>query len=113
MKQLRLRLGPKESLLVYVGAPWCEPCKRFHAAAEQGILQGEFPDLVLVDFDWDADKDRLIAAGYDTHLVPLFVMPDDQGHGTDRRISGSVKGDGALANLVPRLHALLSGQPVQ
>src|SRR5438876_864861 len=37
-------------LIVYVGATWCEPCQRFHKAAEAGELDGEFPELSILQF---------------------------------------------------------------
>src|SRR4051812_20113525 len=46
-------------LLVYVGATWCEPCQRFHKAAEAGELDNVFPALRLIEFDLDRDRDRL------------------------------------------------------
>ena len=38
-------------LLVYVGATWCEPCRRFHRAVEEGKLDSQFPDLRFPEFD--------------------------------------------------------------
>src|SRR5262245_36330359 len=46
-------------LLVYVGATWCEPCQRFHKAAEAGELDNVFPTLRLIEFDLDRDRERL------------------------------------------------------
>lgn len=99
-------------LVVYVGADWCEPCKRFHAAADAGTLDDAFPDLRLLEFDATIDQTRLAEGGYASRLVPLFCLPDAHGRGTDRRIEGSIKGDGAVANITPRLQALLAdGEP--
>ena len=50
-------------LLVYVGAPWCEPCGRFHQAAEKGELDAIFPPMTFLEFDSDADSARLGQAG--------------------------------------------------
>jgi thiol-disulfide isomerase/thioredoxin len=50
-RELERAHNDKKRLLVYVGAPWCEPCKRFHDAAENGQLDGVFPNLRLVEFD--------------------------------------------------------------
>jgi hypothetical protein len=97
-----------ERILVYVGAEWCEPCRRFHDAAESGRLDGEFPGLTLVEFDLDADRDALEAAGYASRLIPLFAVPTSDGRGSAKRISGSIKGELAVReNLLPRLHELL------
>ena len=95
-------------LVVYVGAKWCEPCKVFHKAAQKGDLDAEFPDLTLLEFDLDEDRDRLLSAGYVSEFIPLFAMPGADGRATDRRFEGSVKGDGAVANIAPRLRKLLA-----
>jgi thiol-disulfide isomerase/thioredoxin len=95
-------------LVVYVGAKWCEPCQRFHKAAAAGQLDDAFPQLTLLEFDLDQDRDRLDAAGYHSDLIPLFVMPGDDGRASSKRFEGSVKGDGATANITPRLRALLT-----
>ena len=94
-------------LVVYVGAKWCEPCQSFHKAAAKGDLDGEFPDLTLLEFDLDADRDRLATAGYVSQYIPLFAMPGPDGHASEKKFEGSVKGDGAVANIAPRLRSLL------
>jgi hypothetical protein len=95
-------------LVVYVGAKWCEPCQRFHKAAQAGELDDAFPMLTLLEFDLDADKERLETAGYHSELIPLFVMPDADGRASSKRFEGSVKGNGAIANIEPRLRALMA-----
>jgi hypothetical protein len=98
----------KRRLVVYVGAPWCEPCQRFHQAAARGELDGTFPDLTLVEFDADADGERLAAAGYVSRYIPLFALPAGDGRASGKQIEGGIKGDGAVANIVPRLRELLA-----
>lgn len=95
-------------LLVYVGAGWCEPCRRFHAAAAAHQLDAAFPTLRLLEFDADRDGERLQAAGYQSRLIPLFARPAADGRASGRQMEGSVKGDGAVAEMVPRLRALLT-----
>lgn len=94
--------------LVYVGATWCEPCQRFHDAAKRGELDDAFPSLTILEADADADRERLATAGYGAEMIPLFAIPSPEGRGTARRIEGSVKGDGAIANITPRLRQLLA-----
>lgn len=96
-----------KQLLIYVGAEWCEPCKRFHAAAEAGELDRTFPSLRLLELDRDRDEARLARAGCLSKLIPLFAVPDAQGRCSDRRIEGSIKGPGAVAEISPRLAAIL------
>ena len=95
-------------LLVYVGAVWCEPCQYFHKAAVAGKLDAEFPNLTLLEFDLDKDKDRLESDGYASAMIPLFTRPNADGRASDRRFEGSIKGDGAVANITPRLRQLLA-----
>jgi thiol-disulfide isomerase/thioredoxin len=95
-------------VVVYVGATWCEPCQRFHKAAAAGELDTDFPQLTLIEFDLDEDRDRLDRAGYRSALIPLFVKPNADGTASNKRFEGSVKGDHAVANIAPRLRALLA-----
>lgn len=95
------------ALLVYVGAEWCEPCERFHRAAEAGELDAEFPGLRLIEFDLDRDRERLTQAGYASKMIPLFEVPRADGTGSGERIEGSVKGDAAIRYIADRLRPLL------
>jgi hypothetical protein len=95
-------------LLVYVGAVWCKPCEAFHAAAERGELDAALPGLTLLTFDSDVDNDRLADAGYQSRLIPLFAVPGPDGRGTTRATSGARTGGDYVAELVPRVKALLA-----
>jgi thiol-disulfide isomerase/thioredoxin len=97
------------TLLVYVGATWCEPCQRFHHAVEQGELDGAFPRLSILGFDADRDGTALGAAGYTSRLIPLFAVPRDDGRSSGRQIEGSVKGEAAVGEITPRLRNLING----
>lgn len=97
-------------VLVYIGATWCEPCQRFHRAVEQGKLDEKFPELTLIQFDLDADGKRLELAGYTTTYIPYFGVPNPDGHASGHGISGSIKGEGAVDDIAPRLQALLDGK---
>ena len=101
----------RERVIVYVGAPWCEPCGHFHRAVEAGELDDALPGLVFVEFNLDTDADALRAAGYASRMIPLFAVPDQEGRGTEHRIFGSIKGPGAVANITPRLTAMLAKAP--
>jgi thiol-disulfide isomerase/thioredoxin len=98
---------PNAVLLVYVGASWCEPCQRFHHAAERGDLDGVFPGLTLLEFDLDRDRERLAAAGYASKLIPLFALPSVDGAASGKQVEGGIKGEGAVAFIVPRLKFML------
>ncbi len=100
-----------QRLLVYVGATWCEPCQRFHKAAEEGKLDGQLPPVRFLEFDLDEDGERLKAAGYRSRMIPLFAVPAPDGRGSGQQIEGSIKGEGAVAEISPRLVRLLEGAP--
>jgi thiol-disulfide isomerase/thioredoxin len=97
-------------LVVYVGASWCEPCQRFHAAAVAGELDATLGDLRLVVFDADRDDPRLTAAGFKYTMIPLFALPTADGHSSGRQIAGSVKGERAVAQIAPNLRRLVDQQ---
>jgi hypothetical protein len=97
----------KRRLIVYAGAKWCEPCQRFHHAAEQGELDASFPDLNILVFDMDRDGERLASAGYVSKYIPLFALPAADGSSSGKQVEGGVKGDGAVAYITPRLKGLL------
>src|SRR5580700_10307870 len=65
--------------VVYMGAPWCEPCRYLHAAAADGGLDADFPDLDLLVFDDDRDAARLQRAGYVSKYIPLLAVPSPDG----------------------------------
>lgn len=96
-----------KQLVVYVGASWCEPCTRFHKAAEAGQLDAEFGKLRLLVFDLDRDGDALAKANYKSEMIPLFALPNPDGTSSGKQIEGSIHGDGAVAQISPRLRALV------
>lgn len=97
------------TLIVYVGATWCEPCQRFHHAVERGELDAAFPKLTVLAFDADRDSEPLATAGYVSRMIPLFAVPRADGHASGRSIEGSVKGEQAVSEITPRLRSLISG----
>jgi hypothetical protein len=97
-------------LLVYVGAAWCEPCRRFHDAAPSGQLDATFGELRLLVFDADRDTGALERSGYVANLIPLFALPRPDGRASGQQIEGSIKGPGAVEEIAPRLRQLLGGR---
>jgi hypothetical protein len=96
------------TLVVYVGATWCEPCQHFHQAAERGDLDAAFPRMTLLTFDLDRDRERLAAAGYVSKYIPLFALPGPDGAASGKQIEGGIKGDGAVGNISSRLTEMLA-----
>jgi hypothetical protein len=97
-------------LLVYVGAVWCEPCQKFHQAAERGDLDSTFPELTLLEFDIDHDRERLAAAGYSSRYIPLFALPKQDGTASGRQVEGGIKGDGAVGYVTAKVKDLLAAR---
>lgn len=97
--------------LVYVGATWCEPCRRFHDAATRGELDAALEGTTFVEFDLDRDGERLARGGYRSKLIPLFVVPDAEGRATARRVEGSVKGEAGVAHIMGELLPVLPPRP--
>jgi hypothetical protein len=98
----------QRTVLVYVGATWCEPCRRFHEAVKSGALDARFGALRLIEFDFDRDNERLKRAGYESRLIPLLALPGSDGRASGKQMEGSIKGDGAVGEITPRLAALLA-----
>jgi len=104
VKSARVEARKKHrALMVYIGAVWCEPCQHFHHAAELGQLDAKFPNLTLLVFDLDNDGQRLRRAQFAPGYVPYFGVPGDDGHATSNAMEGSIKGEGAVENISPRL----------
>jgi thiol-disulfide isomerase/thioredoxin len=99
----QLALAQGAPTVVYVGASWCEPCQRFHHALEAGELNETLRGIRFIDYDYDTAKAALDADGYSSQLIPLFVLPKADGRASELRIEGSIKGDGAVANILGRL----------
>jgi len=97
-------------LVVYVGAPWCEPCRRFHDAVKAGELNEAFAGIRFLEFDHDAHQGGLKAAGYLRRFVPLFALPNPDGTASQKLHQGAIKGPGAVDFIVPRLKAMLAAE---
>ena len=96
-----------KQLLVYVGATWCEPCQRFHEAAQNGELDTTFGQLRLMMFDNDRDGDRLRYAGYIYEMIPMFAVPRADGMASGQQIEGGINSDAAVDEIRPRLQQLV------
>jgi thiol-disulfide isomerase/thioredoxin len=105
---MRVAALEKRRLVVYVGATWCEPCRKVHEAAEQGELDAAFGQLDLLEFDLDRDGERLRSAGYKSQYIPLFALPSADGTASGKQLEGAIKGEGAVAFIRPRLAKLLA-----
>ncbi|MBL4686299.1 MAG: thioredoxin [Nannocystaceae bacterium] len=100
--------GAGRTVLVYVGAQWCEPCTRFHDAVQAGELDEPLKGVLFIEFDSDHDGERLSSAGYDGKLIPRFVVPNLEGDASPRRVEGGIKGAGAVQHIMRRLAPMLT-----
>lgn len=80
-------------LVVYVGATWCEPCKRLRVEVKSGRLDERLGKLTLLAFDADADRDGLDAAGYRYRFVPFVALPGPDGRPVDAQQATGRGGD--------------------
>jgi len=91
-------------LVVYAGAGWCEPCKRFKNAIQTGSLDDKLAKTTLLVFDADRDTDRLAAAGYKFQFIPYVAVPGADGHPADSA-EARAKGSESWRELVAKLEA--------
>jgi len=89
-------------LVVYAGATWCEPCKRFKEEIHAGHLDDKLPKMTLLAFDADRDTDRLAAAGYRFSFIPFVALPGADGHPTDTQEARG-KGSNSWRELIAKL----------
>lgn len=106
-QELARAKADQKKLVLYVGAKWCEPCNHFHEATDRGELDAEFPDLRLVSFDHDDEAATIAALGCESQYIPMFSVPDAEGHCTRRQIQGGIKGAGTVAFLSKKLRNLI------
>jgi thiol-disulfide isomerase/thioredoxin len=91
-------------LVVYAGASWCEPCKRFKNAVQTGTLDAKLARTTLLVFDADRDTERLAAAGYKFQFIPYVALPGADGHPTDSA-EARAKGSESWRELIATLEA--------
>ena len=97
-------------LVVYAGAAWCEPCKRFKHAFETGALDDKLAKTTLLVFDADRDTERLASAGYKFSFIPYVGLPGADGHPTDSA-EARAKGSESWRELIATLEAWQSKGP--
>lgn len=95
-------------LVVYVGAAWCEPCKKFKAEVRSGRLDARLGRTTLLTFDADTDTERLGSAGYGYKFVPFVALPGPDGHPMDSQ-QATGKGGEAWRELLGKLDAWQRG----
>lgn len=97
-------------LVVYAGAGWCEPCKRFKHAIQTGALDDKLSKTTLLVFDADRDTERLASAGYKFQYIPYVGLPGADGQPTDTAEARG-KGSEAWRELVAKLEGWQSKGP--
>jgi thiol-disulfide isomerase/thioredoxin len=97
-------------LVVYAGAGWCEPCKRFKHAIQTGALDDKLSKTTLLVFDADRDTERLASAGYRFQFIPYVGLPGADGHPTDSA-EARAKGSESWRELIAKLETWQSKGP--
>jgi thiol-disulfide isomerase/thioredoxin len=80
-------------LVVYAGADWCAPCKRFKGEIRAGRLDERLGSVTLLTFDADRDAERLASAGYAFQYIPFVALPGPDGRPTDTEEATGKGGD--------------------
>jgi len=106
-ERLRAKAEGK-SLVVYAGASWCEPCRKFHELAKSGSIDAELGNITLLHFDATRDEDRLAAAGYRYKFIPFFALAGADGSMTAQY---ETKGDASADTMRAIVRALAAWQP--
>jgi thiol-disulfide isomerase/thioredoxin len=91
-------------LVVYVGATWCPPCKKFKEEIASGRLDEKLAKVTLLEFDADGDAERLAAAGYTFKFIPYVALPGADGHPAETQ-EATGKGANAWTELLGKLEA--------
>ncbi len=110
IRAARLRaVEAKRVLVVYVGASWCPPCKRFHDAVRNHSLDEKLAGFDFLYLDMDVVKDKIVEAGYASRYIPFFALPRSDGKRGD---SFEIKRTDAKAQdeLLEKLGAWRPGQ---
>lgn len=106
-ERLRAKAEGK-ALVVYVGASWCEPCRKFHELTKSGSIDAELGDITLLHFDANRDEDRLAAAGYRYKFIPFFALAGADGSMTAQY---ETKGDASTDTMRAIVRTLAAWQP--
>jgi thiol-disulfide isomerase/thioredoxin len=96
----------KRTLIVYVGADWCPPCKRFHRAVISGELDDKLKDFSFLALDSTKDEARILAAGYGSKFIPFFVLPGVDGRKKRGFEVSTLKLDQAMTEILAGLEKL-------
>jgi hypothetical protein len=75
---------------------------------EAGQLDEPLAGVRFLEFDADADAERLVNAGYDGRLIPRFAMPGSDGRFGGKKIEGGIKGSGSVEHIMRRLEPMLA-----
>lgn len=80
IRAARLRASESDRVLVvYVGASWCPPCKRFHDAIKSHSLDDKLAGFDFLYLDMDVVKDKIVETGYASKYIPFFALPKADG----------------------------------
>lgn len=66
--------------VLYFGAEWCGPCRRFRACLSDPLMREALDGttFIMIDMDADSEEER-ISAGYNVHAIPAFIRINKDG----------------------------------
>jgi hypothetical protein len=104
-----LKAAKKEDrrVVVYDSSPRSEPCVRFRESAVRGDLDSTLNKVLILEFDYDRDGERLEAAGYPFKVIPSFTIPQLDGQASRFVFEGSTHAPALTAFLGMKLQGLL------
>jgi hypothetical protein len=94
-------------LVVYSCTPKSEACTRFKAAALKGDLDLSIHNVTFLEFDGELDHDRLVASGYTSTVMPLFVLPGPDGRASSTFVEGAAGKGPVVSFMAMRLQRML------
>jgi hypothetical protein len=88
---------------VYLTAAWCPPSVLLEKALGDPKMQHALREVDAATFNIDDWADKLTAAGFVAHSVPIFFILDEHGKPVGRPITGAAWGENTADNMAPPL----------
>jgi len=88
---------------VYLTAAWCPPSVLLEKALADPKMQHALREVDAATFNVDDWADKLTAAGFVAHSVPIFFILDEHGKPAGPPITGAAWGENTADNMAPPL----------
>lgn len=107
--QQKLAREQGRDLVVYIGANWCAPCKRFRKLVAGQQYAEHLANLRFLRFDRDLHRDELDEFGYGKPtMIPYFAVPGPDGRGVGLGTGQAIKTPTHIRQLGRRLDEMLA-----